>query len=98
MHESSWKSAERLLKDAETWTFIGYSMPGADYEFKHMLKRVELSRASPPKIVLITGGNKQAVSDTLSNYQKFFGKSMTKAYKKGIGNSSIRGLQGLGIL
>jgi hypothetical protein len=73
MHASSWRTAERLLKDAETWTFIGYSMPGADFEFKHVLKRVELSRSVPPKIVLITGGNKQATSETVSNFQKFFG-------------------------
>lgn len=98
MHESSWKSAERLLKDAKTWTFIGYSMPGADFEFKHLLKRVELCRALPPRIVLITGGDEVAASDTVSNYKKFFGKSLTNVYKQGIGDSSISGLKKLGIL
>lgn len=51
MHESSWRSAERLLREAKTWIFIGYSLPAADYEFKHLLKRVQLSR-NRPELVL----------------------------------------------
>jgi hypothetical protein len=44
MFERSWLSAERLLRQAKKWVFIGYSLPAADYEFKHLLKRVQLSR------------------------------------------------------
>jgi hypothetical protein len=98
MHASSWRTAERLLKQADTWTFIGYSLPGADYEFKHMLKRVELSRPEPPKLVLITGGNDTAVNDTQSNYKKFFGQKLTTVFTNGIEDKSIRGLQKLGSL
>ena len=34
MFERSWLSAERLLRSAEKWVFVGYSLPAADYEFK----------------------------------------------------------------
>jgi hypothetical protein len=44
MHERTWDATERLLQAAKTWVFIGYSLPAADYEFKLLLKRVQLSR------------------------------------------------------
>ncbi|WP_363755744.1 hypothetical protein [Sphingobium sp. LSP13-1-1.1] len=36
--------------------FIGYSMPAADFEFKHLLKRVQLTEGDRPDITVITGG------------------------------------------
>jgi|ERR1700693_3267494 len=77
MFQKSWFSAETLLKNAKTWIFIGYSLPSADYEFKHLLKRVQLSKPTPPKIVVITSGDK-----TQETYKKFFGKIIS--FKKGI--------------
>jgi hypothetical protein len=59
MFDKSWFSAERLLRQAKKWIFIGYSLPAADYEFKHQLKRVQLSRLSPPEFVVITKGPKK---------------------------------------
>jgi len=35
MHEGHLATAEALLAKASTWIFFGYSMPGADFEFKH---------------------------------------------------------------
>jgi len=35
---STWLAAARILADAKKWIFIGYSLPDADYEFKHLLK------------------------------------------------------------
>ena len=46
MFQRSWLSAERLLRDARKWVFIGCSLPAADYEFKYLLKRVQLARNS----------------------------------------------------
>lgn len=40
MFQQSWSLAERLLREANKWIFIGYSLPAADFEFKHLLKRV----------------------------------------------------------
>jgi hypothetical protein len=53
MFERSWQSAERLLRNADKCVFIGHSLPSADYEFKHLLKRVQLSRGEPPEFVVI---------------------------------------------
>jgi hypothetical protein len=78
MFERSWLSAERLLRSADKWIFIGYSLPAADYEFKHLLKRVQLSRDTPPEFVVITGGSDVACYDTYLNYQRFFGRDIRK--------------------
>lgn len=73
MFERSWQTAESLLRSAEKWVFIGYSLPAADYEFKYLLKRVQLARAHPPRFVVITGGSHP--SETYRNYQRFFGRA-----------------------
>lgn len=78
MFERSWLSAERLLRSADKWVFIGYSLPGADYEFKHLLKRVQLSCKKPPEFVVITGGSETDSEYTYLNYQRFFGRDIKK--------------------
>jgi hypothetical protein len=72
MFQRSWLSAEQLLREADTWVFIGYSLPPADYEFKYLLKRVQLSRKTTPRVVLVTGG--RGTNWTYENYQRFFGR------------------------
>ena len=102
MHEGTWRTAERLLKEARTWTFIGYSLPPADYEFKHLLKRVELARKRLPKLVLITGGGETVAEQTQRNYQRFFGpqlKSTSDAvFMEGLNSLTIDSLKTLGAL
>lgn len=78
MFQKSWFEAEELLREATTWVFIGYSLPPADYEFKYLLKRVELSRRARPRFVVITGGQREAAETTRRNYQKFFGRSIRR--------------------
>jgi hypothetical protein len=82
MFERSWLSAERALRNADKWVFIGYSLPPADYEFKHLLKRVQLSRETPPQFVVITGGPKEDCDRIYANYQGFFGRGIKKNKKK----------------
>jgi hypothetical protein len=48
MFQKSWFTAEKLLVAAGTWVFIGYSLPAADYEFKHLLKRVQTDETDGP--------------------------------------------------
>lgn len=62
MFQKSWFAAEELLRGAEEWVFIGYSLPAADFEFKYLLKRTQLSREKPPLIKLVTGGGTKAPS------------------------------------
>jgi hypothetical protein len=74
LFQKSWLAAEELLRLARRWVFIGYSLPAADYEFKYLLKRTQLSLAKRPEIVLITGGSD--VRRTLDTYRKFLGRAL----------------------
>jgi len=76
LFQKSWLAAEELLRLATRWVFIGYSLPPADYEFKYLLKRTQLSLAKRPEIVLITGGKKSDVRRTLDTYPKFLGRAL----------------------
>lgn len=78
MFQKSWFAAEELLRVADRWAFIGYSLPPADYEFKYLLKRIQLSRSKQPSFVIVSGGSKSDVRRTYENYQKFFGKCVSK--------------------
>lgn len=69
MHYATWGRAEELLRKAHTWIFIGYSLPAADYQFKHLLKRVHLSRRPRPRLLVVTKNS----DTTVENYQRFFG-------------------------
>jgi hypothetical protein len=92
MFERSWLSAEDLLRKADKWIFIGYSLPAADYEFKHLLKRVQLSRKKRPEFVVITGGSKEDYASTYANYQRFFGRKIKKGenvFWKGLSQKAI---------
>jgi hypothetical protein len=101
MHGNTWRSAERLLKDAKTWTFIGYSLPPADYEFKLLLKRVQLSRKKPPRLVLVTGGDSNVAQQTQQGYLKFFGAELDhpgpNVFVDGL-EDAISGLKKIGVL
>ena len=100
MYQRSWLTTERLLHEAKTWTFIGYSLPGADYEFKHLLKHVQLSRRRLPKLILITGG--KGAADTQLIYQKFFGPQLGGAsgayFDQGLDSEAIAQLGTIGAL
>jgi hypothetical protein len=75
MFQRSWSLAERKLRNGSRWVFIGYSLPAADFEFKYLLKRVELACCEQPEIVVVTGGaDEAAIERTLKNYQGLFGK------------------------
>ena len=58
----------------QAWIFVGYSLPAADYDFKYLLKKVQLSRPKLPDLVPITGGND--ADSTYRNHQKFFGRGI----------------------
>lgn len=79
MFHETWLAAERLLREASAWIFIGYSLPGADYEFKYLLKRTQLARCKVPKLILITGGKPGQAEQTYHNYQRFFGRHLKKS-------------------
>ncbi|MGD0126919.1 MAG: hypothetical protein ABSF46_16290 [Terriglobia bacterium] len=76
MFQKSWFHAERVLRQAKTWVFIGYSLPAADYEFKYLLKRIQLSRQVQPDFLLVADGGADTSNPTYRNYQGFFGRGI----------------------
>ncbi|HZL96411.1 MAG TPA: hypothetical protein VFB99_22340 [Vicinamibacterales bacterium] len=98
MFDRTWDSAEQLLRVASSWTFIGYSLPAADYDLKHLLKRVQLARNTPPRIALITGG--PGAQATVDRYKKLFGRDLDARaiFRRGLTGSARKALKNFGAL
>lgn len=79
-----WNMAEEALTDSDKWIFVGYSMPQADYEFKHLLKIAELKlnhkreRELEIDVVLLNS------TTTISAYKSFFGNRIARICNSGI--------------
>jgi len=79
--QHAWFMSERILLEADEWVFIGYSLPEADYEFKHLLKRVQLVKNSDLKLKVV-------LKENADNYFKLFGSRLK------IENVFLNGLEG----
>jgi hypothetical protein len=91
--ESSWLQAEKTLMQARRWVFIGYSLPGADFEFKYLLKRVALSLRRSPEIVVVTKINRQEAiekNSTVISYQRFFGEGKPRFFYDSLTADAIK--------
>ncbi len=77
-----WNNAYKVLRDSEKWLFIGYSMPEADYEFKHLLKSSQLSNTERnlQEIVVVLKDDHEAQN----RYQQFFGLSDSQIFQCGL--------------
>ncbi|MFZ5986266.1 MAG: hypothetical protein ACOYWZ_03955 [Bacillota bacterium] len=79
-----WSEAEDMLANSDKWVFIGYSMPQADYEFKHLLKISELKLSHKKQnrlsidVVLLNSKN------TTMTYKSFFGDKLGIICNEGI--------------
>ena len=79
-----WGEAEKMLTDSQKWVFIGYSLPQADYEFKHLLKISEhklahkKSKGLSIDVVLLHSNN------TIMKYKSFFGDRIERVFNGGI--------------
>jgi hypothetical protein len=96
LFQKSWFLTEQFLRETDAWIFIGYSLPPADFEFKYLLKRVQVSRRTPPRLFVITGGDEASVERTKANYEKFFGRGIygKAMFEHGIDSKAIAGLRG----
>lgn len=98
MHAASWRTAESYLKRSVEWVFFGYSMPAADFEFKHLLKRVQLTELLRPNITVITKGS--GGIDTVARFKKFFGevRGQRTYFINGLDKPAIDHLRKIGVL
>ncbi len=77
-----WNRAHRHLTEADNWLFVGYSMPQADFEFRHLLKSAQLGRRDPGK-----WRSETVVKDdeeAANRYRAFFGKNRTAIYRQSL--------------
>ena len=95
-YSAIWHEAENLLAQADHWIFIGYSLPEADFEFKHLIKSAELrtKRESPRKIDSVLYQDEHAKG----KFERFFGCENVTVYENGLdeyveqlGETEVRG-------
>jgi hypothetical protein len=92
LFQTSWLEAEKALRESRRWVFIGYSLPAADYEFKCLLKRIELARKNRPEIVVVTkrvDADPPRMTLAQKSYIQFFGKKRPKFYTNGLTEAAI---------
>jgi hypothetical protein len=79
--QSIWDEARASLRSADRWLFVGYSMPEADVEIRHLLKTAELahSDSARPRIDVVLKSDETA----LVRYQRLFGKSIKSVHGDG---------------
>jgi hypothetical protein len=82
-YSAIWHEAENLLSEAQKWVFIGYSLPEADYELKHLIKSAEirLKHKEPPKeIDAVLYQDKYAKRKV----ERFFGPENVRVFENGL--------------
>jgi len=77
---NSWSFAEKILDESDKWIFVGYSLPDADYEFKHMLKCVQIRGNSAKQIHAIVKDDKTAEN----RYNSILGKDNICCFQGGL--------------
>lgn len=77
-----WHTAQMNLSESDEWIFVGYSLPDADYEFKHLLKSAELSYTVRPRIKIILKDDLKVAE----RYLRFFGSRLAikNIYQNGL--------------
>lgn len=92
--QSVWERARQELIQSDKWLFIGYSLPDADFEFKHLLKTAEMARKSDSRIparrktdikaVIGKNATCPAGKPEVERYRRFFGLPDTAVSTKGL--------------
>lgn len=73
--QSVWDEALSALRRAKRWIFIGYSLPEADFEIKHLLKTAQLARQDDPRIECVFRGH----DGTKDKFVRFFGGALQES-------------------
>jgi hypothetical protein len=92
--QTIWQAAFDALREGSVWLFVGYSMPEADFEFRHSLKSAELAQRNERKksiqVVLKSPDRKAAPAQmevhqqTMDRYRRFFGLTNDCLFEKGL--------------
>jgi hypothetical protein len=82
-YSAIWHEAENLLAEAHKWVLIGYSMPEADFEFKHLIKSAQLRLAhneDKKEIDVVLYEDEYA----RQKFERFFGLENSTIYTGGL--------------
>lgn len=80
-----WAEAENILANATKWIFIGYSLPEADFELKHLIKSAEL-RLKHKKILKEIDIVIYHDTNAQNKFQRFFGAEKVNIFNNGLSN------------
>ncbi len=80
--QTVWQQAYSALRDSNTWTFVGYSLPEADFEFRHLLKSAEKGAGgnTPKTIRVILKDDAEAGQ----RFRRFFGVADEQIHQCGL--------------
>jgi hypothetical protein len=95
---ASWDTALERLRAAANWVFIGYSLPEADYAFKHLLKTAQhASGPSEPKSISVITKHEPTDTDpegqVIARYRQLFGSRLSCCWLDGFENWARRYLR-----
>jgi hypothetical protein len=90
--QTIWQQAHAALRDSSVWLFAGYSMPEADFEFRHLLKSAELSGETPEtkRVEVILKSD----ADAGSRFKKFFGIPHEQIHQDGLARWAAESFDG----
>ena len=80
--QSIWDEAREGLRRADRWLFVGYSMPEADVEIRHLLKTAELARPNSERPRIDAVLREDDIAGV--RYQRLFGKSIRTISDEGL--------------
>lgn len=78
--QTVWQEAFSALRDSDRWLFVGYSLPDADFEFRHLLKSAEKSSPVPKRTRVILKDDIEAAQ----RFKRFFGISEEHVHQHGL--------------
>lgn len=76
-----WDEARTSLAHAERWLFVGYSMPEADIEIRHLIKTAQLARKDVKRLTIDVVLKNDP--DALDRYRRFFGLPNVRIHNHG---------------
>jgi NAD-dependent SIR2 family protein deacetylase len=78
--QAIWQKAFSALRDSDRWLFVGYSLPEADFEFRHLLKSAEKASILPKSASVILMDDPQAAQ----RFRRFFGLPEDQVHQRGL--------------
>jgi hypothetical protein len=78
--QTVWQQAFSALRDSDRWLFVGYSLPEADFEFRHLLKSAEKAERTSKNIWVILKQDSEAGR----RFKRFFGIADERIHQHGL--------------